>query len=389
MKSLRIAFFSHDAELYGASRSLVSLVTGLQQNDIDCLIIIPYRGPLLKHIEDNNLKYAIAHYPSWFYKPEKVSFSQKVEMVPKFIFQLTRSIFDRRLNALLKGYDLLVTNTSAVPIGAFLSLKLRKNHIWYIRELVELDYGFKYILGKRLFLFLIDKTKFRLFNSEFVMNYYLQQLSHKNVNEVIYNGIYPRKKFVECKNEYTANAKVRDSTFVFCLVGFIHAGKGQLQAVEAIAEVVKEFKDVKLFIVGSGESSSLQQYVNDKDLSSHVVLTGYLPDVHRIFLQSHCLLNCARFEAFGRTTVEAMAYSLPVIGNNTAGTAEIVRHNYTGLLYDGTTEDLVVCMKTLINVPALARTLGENGWNEAHRKYTIEQYVDSFSDFIKRQAISE
>jgi glycosyltransferase involved in cell wall biosynthesis len=137
--------------------------------------------------------------------------------------------------------------------------------------------------------------------------------------------------------------------------------------------------------VGNGESVSLQNYVNEKGISKEVILTGYLPDVSEVFLQSHCLLNCARFEAFGRTTVEAMAYSLPVIGNNTAGTAEIIQHNHTGLLYNGSTDELVSCMKALLKDPVFARQLGNNAWHDAIEKYNIELYVDNFLAFLKKE----
>lgn len=388
MKLSKIVFFSHDAELYGASRSLITLIKGLQARGIECLVVVPYRGPLVEFIKENNIDYFLFYYPSWFYKPIEVPFVEYFKRVLKFVFQTTRFLWHKNLNAKLKGYDLFVSNTSSIPTGALLAMKLGKPHVWYIRELVELHYGFKYILGKKFFLYLIDKTKLRLFNSAFVMNYYLQQLTHKNVNEVIHNGIYPKEKFGECLTDYKASALRQDGTFVFSLIGFIHAGKGQMQAVDAMVSVVQEFKHAKLLIVGSGESAQLQQYINDKGMNAYVILTGYLPDVREIFLQSHCLLNCARYEAFGRTTVEAMAYSLPVIGNNSAGTAEIIQHNHTGLLYNNTTEDLIACMKKLISDPAFARVLGTQGWHEAYEKYNVERYVEKFSDFITKHVPS-
>ncbi|TQD87843.1 hypothetical protein C1H46_026613 [Malus baccata] len=45
-------------------------------------------------------------------------------------------------------------------------------------------------------------------------------------------------------------------------------------------------------------------------------------------------------ETFGRVTIEAMAFGLPVLGTEAGGTKEIVEHNVTGLLHpvghDGT-----------------------------------------------------
>lgn len=46
-------------------------------------------------------------------------------------------------------------------------------------------------------------------------------------------------------------------------------------------------------------------------------------------------------EAFGKITVEAMMGQIPVIGSNSGGTKELIKHNQNGLLFEsGNADDL-------------------------------------------------
>ena len=78
-----------------------------------------------------------------------------------------------------------------------------------------------------------------------------------------------------------------------------------------------------------------------------------------------------------------MSACRPVIGLNSDGTAELVEHEYTGLLYDGGFEALAACMRRFIENPSWARELGENGWHVARTKYTREFYTQQVYEVLK------
>ncbi len=77
---------------------------------------------------------------------------------------------------------------------------------------------------------------------------------------------------------------------------------------------------------------------------------------------SHVALMCSHSEAFGRVTVEAIKFGLPVIGANSDGTRELIREGWNGLLYPrGQLAELADRIDRLYWDQELRARLGENG----------------------------
>lgn len=66
-------------------------------------------------------------------------------------------------------------------------------------------------------------------------------------------------------------------------------------------------------------------------------------------------------ENFGNTVLEAMQRGVPVVVTPEVGAAEIVRQAHGGMVVQGDPEPLGEAINSLINDPALARSLGEAG----------------------------
>lgn len=122
------------------------------------------------------------------------------------------------------------------------------------------------------------------------------------------------------------------------MVGRIHSYKGQLEAVRAVQIVRDSGVDVELVIVGGvdevGYARMIADYVESHHLEACVRLLGFQDNPASYLALTDIALTCARNEAFGRTTVEAMLMGKPVIGANSGGTAEIIHDGETGLLYE-------------------------------------------------------
>jgi glycosyltransferase involved in cell wall biosynthesis len=82
-------------------------------------------------------------------------------------------------------------------------------------------------------------------------------------------------------------------------------------------------------------------------------------------------------ENFGRVTIEAMAFKLPVLGTNAGGTPEIVEHGVTGLLHPVGLEGqnrLAENILTLMNNRRRAQDLGEAGYQRIQEEFTGERF---------------
>ncbi len=95
----------------------------------------------------------------------------------------------------------------------------------------------------------------------------------------------------------------------------------------------------QVVIVGGGAKKSgyiaeLKEYISQKNLADRVLFTGNCSDMAAAYLLADIVVSASssKPEAFGRTTVEAMAMAKPVIATAHGGSLEIVVDKETGWL---------------------------------------------------------
>jgi glycosyltransferase involved in cell wall biosynthesis len=380
---MKVAFFSHDAELYGATRSLVALIEGLNKLNVSCYLILPHRGSIISLLEQKNITYICIYYSYWINKEDNSTLQKKIVNFKKKAIRLySNYLAFVKLKAKIIEWDIdiIYTNTSIIPIGAFLALATGKKHIWHIREYIDKDYAHQLDWGKYIFYYLLKKSSAIIFNSNAVKEYHTKYFKLRNTH-VVYNGILFESDFDSLRN--TARSVKKPTIYTFLLVGTIMPSKGQHLAAEAITHVKKIYPNVKLILVGRGEENYVSNLREKFGIEQGIEYWGSISDPYKAYLASHALLMCSSSEAWGRVTAEAMSACLPTIGTKSAGTIEIIQDNVTGLLFNGTVDSLVSCMKKFIDNPEWAAQLGYNGWLEAHKKYTIERYANDIFQILE------
>jgi glycosyltransferase involved in cell wall biosynthesis len=94
------------------------------------------------------------------------------------------------------------------------------------------------------------------------------------------------------------------------------------------------------------------------------IFTGQLTgnDLARALASADVFLNPSVTETFGNVTLEAMACALPVIAAESTGATNIVHHDVTGMLVDGTDPDeFAEALATYRRDPELRRRHGAAG----------------------------
>jgi len=159
------------------------------------------------------------------------------------------------------------------------------------------------------------------------------------------------------------------------MIGRLETQKAQADLLRAVA--VLQPPDVQVDLVGDGPLlASLKQLVDQLNLTARVTFWGYRSDVANVLAQAHIFALISHWEAFPRSTLEAMRAGLPVIVSDVGGAAEAVIPGVTGYVVPpGDQEQLVACLQQLVDDPAQRRLLGQAGRQRYAKYFTFERLL--------------
>lgn len=396
---MNVVFITHYTALYGANRSLLNLIDGLKEYNVESFVLCPSEGEITKALEKRNISFYVFLFRPWmshpsnilpppFFKFKRLKYYIKNILINLRIMRFRRLIINLIAIPFLVAQivkwkpDVIYTNSSVTPIGALIAWVLKKPHIWHIREFGKLDYQYHYDWGRKVFEKWLNKADAIISISNAVKRVVLEGINAKVY--VIYNGVVLR---LECdvlkEKALTINVS---PNYTFAIVGLLHKNKGQEQAIRSFAYLKKNYPNIRLIIVGSGSDKYLEYLKKlccDLRIEDHVEFWGYIPNPFEAYLKADAILMCSKYEAMGRVTAEAMAAAKPVIGYNNGGTSEIIENEITGLLYNDEYKDLAHCMARFIENPEWAKQLGINGWKKAKKEFTIEVYAKQIYEVLQ------
>jgi len=365
---MKICFISHSAGKGGAERSLLELIDALREQGVtNIFVLLPSPGPLIQDLEDRCVVYRVIPYRWWMGKSSPL-WKRMVRTLWNFgmVLPVVREL--RRWRC-----DIACTNTITVCVGAFAAKLLGLPHVWYIHEFGREGLGLTFDLGERLSLrFLNHLSTVCIANSHAVAQKYGQYLPPAKLR-VVYQAVTVPEG-VPCREE----AMTTEDGIRCAVVGALHEGKRQEDAIRAVGFLVQQGVPVKLYIVGEGDAqyrSFLQNLVYENGLENYVVFLGYTDNPFPIMKSVDVLLMCSQNEAFGRVTVEAMKLGKPVIGARSGGTIELIRDGFNGFLYTvGDSFELAEKIRFLYEHPEVRLTMGKNAREWATKRFTRENY---------------
>ncbi|WP_312765415.1 glycosyltransferase [Epilithonimonas sp.] len=328
---MNVLFISHDAVAYGAPKSMVNIIDGLQQ-DINFVVLLPYKGNIISELEKRDIKYYTSRY---FWDVYSLDSLKDFIMLPIRLMRHYFSFFKTiklisKLHKIHK-FDVIHSNSGVIRIGFFAAKFLKIPHLWHIREFQTKDYNLNILYGRKYFIKLLKRSEKIICVSESIQKYF----ELKNAS-VIYNGVMPRS-LDEINLE-------KENYFIFA--ASLLPKKGVYDVLSAFISFSKTNKDIELVICGTGNdenTTKIKNIIKDAGLEKRIKLLGYRSDVLELLKKAKACIVASHHEAFGRITAEAMLVGCPVIGKASEGTLEILQNDTYSLLYN-TEEELTDCM---------------------------------------------
>ncbi|GFP98876.1 lipopolysaccharide core biosynthesis mannosyltransferase lpsb [Phtheirospermum japonicum] len=154
-------------------------------------------------------------------------------------------------------------------------------------------------------------------------------------------------------------------SYNFCVTSGVSRGKGQDLFLKAFYEALQLSQGRKLkvppmhaVIVGSDMGAQtkfeieLRNFVADKKIQGRVHFVNKTLNVAPYLASIDVLVqnSQARGECFGRITIEAMAFQLPVLGTAAGGTTDIVVNGTTGWLHPAGKEGITHLAENIVRL---------------------------------------
>ncbi len=158
----------------------------------------------------------------------------------------------------------------------------------------------------------------------------------------------------------------------------LNVGKGHLDLVDAIAQLLQRGLNVRLSIAGeddlggTGFRVRLTEKINALSLGKYVTLLGAQSEegVRTLLSTAHAFALASHEEALGVALMEAMSMELPVVATRVGGVPELITDGQQGVLVPSHDSSAIAdALERIAHDPELARTLGVSGRLRVEQSY--------------------
>lgn len=370
-----IAHRTYSDRLGGADRSLLSLIAGLRSRGWQLAVSVSSHGALYHELRHLRVPLAVLKY----HNVSGRAVDARNHFGMRALARLSQTRAARRhRNAIpqiaqqLRYWQtsLVYTNSAVVAVGAMVAQHLNLPHIWHVRELVDPAGSLRPYMGWEAYRQLQRKSDACIAISKAVGERLLSHVPPERVY-TIYNGILSKHDF----GAFRRPTRDHPARLRFLILGGLARAKGQDQAIRAFAVVRRTIPHAVLRIVGGGDRKSLSRLAHDLGVHQAIEFRGPTAHPWEAFEDVDITLVCSEWEPMGRVTVESMAAGIPVIGRATGGTRELIDSGRTGILYDGSDQNLVMNMTRLAGDASQRRRIADRAWRVARCRFSTETYV--------------
>ena len=374
---MKILFYNHTGKVSGAERVLLMILAGLDRIRFDSVVMCPADGRLTRMVSELGRRTVSI-------QPLKARFTMRAGRLAKYVASFVRLIRAARTAVINETPDIIHAN--GIRAGLVMSAAtfgFRVPVIWHVHDLLP-----RHPLSTAIRLFACGSRRNRIVAvSQAVARRFEGRLSRafRGRVETIHNAVDVEQFCPDpLSRRETRRALGLEAATVVGIVGQLTPRKGQLELIEAFAEVSRAVPDIVLLVVGEpifnrdGEyAKSLARAAGRLGIADRIRFLGARDDIPAIMRAMDLLVVNSRVEPFGLTVIEAMASGTAVAATAVDGIKEIVRHGQNGWLVSGRDRrSLVEALFTLVRDRKLRERLSEEGRRDAEARFPTYRFLN-------------
>jgi glycosyltransferase involved in cell wall biosynthesis len=171
------------------------------------------------------------------------------------------------------------------------------------------------------------------------------------------------------KKELQEQYDISKEDISFMFIGRLNADKGIFDLVRAFDKLLKEYENVKLFLIGPDEEN-IENQICEFLKSKKVIRVDYVSNPQEILNIADILVLPSYREGFGTIVIEAASMAIPCVASDIYGLKDAVVDGQTGLLHKvKDIDDMVEKYEYLIKNKDKIREFGANAQDRVYADF--------------------
>lgn len=357
LKEQNIMFLTRTMSLGGTENVILQLCEVLK-NEVNNIVVCSCGGINEKKLQEMNIEHI---------KINDIENKNLINII-KNIKKIRKVIKEKNITIIHSHHRMAAMYANIVSNKKIIKLANAHNTFWDKKILTKLSYANTKIIAVG------EQVKKNL------VEFY--KIPEKQV-KVIYNAVKPFDNNVIIDNELK-EAKKNGYTII-SNVGRLSEQKGMEYFIEAADIINKKNKNLKYYIIGSGEKEEdLKQMVQKKKLEDYIKFMGFRADVQNIMSQSDLIVLSSLWEGLPLTPIEAFSVGKTIVATSVDGTVEIVKNKENGLLVKPRdVNELSSAICELVENESEKKKFEENAIKTYKEKFSFEIFRENYIKFYK------
>jgi glycosyltransferase involved in cell wall biosynthesis len=385
---MKILFYNHTGQVSGAERMLLMILSQLDRDGFEPLLVCPDQGPLQKMADELGVTVESV-------SQLEARFTWRIDRLMHYCQSFFAVVRHLRRSVASSRPDLLHANSiRSGLVATAATLGLRTRVLWHLHDLLP-----RHPLSTaiRAFAALSSRTEM-IAVSEAVAANFRGRWSRllKDRVTVILNAI-DLKKFQPdstAKQRTRKQLRYRENDLVVGVVGQLTPRKGQLEVLRAFSDALSDVPQTVLLVAGAPLFNRDHEYLellkrttSDLGISQKVRMLGPREDIDVIMQSLDLLVVNSSAEPFGLVILEAMACGTPVLAAAVDGIPEIIKHGENGwLIPPGNEVALSQALVNLSHQPGLRDRIADRARKDVVAHFSSDRYLIDLQKFYHSRA---